>query len=193
MEKQNKTSLRKEFLKKRDRLTPAARARDSAIIRQRVLAHPEWQDVHTLLTYVSYRSEVETYKLIQEAIARRKRVVVPVMDPESKELRLSELHALGDLAPGAFHGIQEPAPCHVKRVIPMEIELVLVPGVAFDRQGGRIGLGGGYFDKLLDSMPNARRVGLAFSAQISKRPLPMAAHDIRMHAVVTEKEVIPVK
>ncbi len=192
MEKSNKSELRKRFIQKRDQLTPIERTRDSALIRHRIFSHPHWQDVHTILMYVSFRSEVETGKLIQETLAQRKRVVVPVVDAKRKELDLSELTALGDLAPGAFHGILEPASFLRKSVIPMEIEWVLIPGVAFDRQGGRLGMGGGYFDKLLENMPEAHRIGLAYSSQISSKPLPLEAHDVRMHEIITEKEVIKI-
>jgi 5-formyltetrahydrofolate cyclo-ligase len=193
MEKPNKKSIRKKYLEKRDRLTPVARARDSAIIRQRIFRHPDWQDSHTILTYVSFRSEVETHKLIQEALAQKKRVIVPVVDPDEKEIHLSELQAFTDLSPSEFHGIYEPAALMRKRVYPPEIELVLIPGAAFDRHGGRIGLGGGYFDKLLEKMPNARRMGLGFSVQVSPKALPLDLHDVRMHLIVTEKEVIEAK
>ncbi len=189
MEKQNKSDLRKKYLQKRDRITPVARARDSAIIRQRVFGRPEWEDAHTILAYVSFRSEVETHKLIQEGLAQKKRMVLPVIDPATQEIHLSELGAWGDLAPGV-HGIYEPAALFRKRVEPVEVELVLVPGVAFDRKGGRLGLGGGYFDKLLVQMPGAKRFGLAFSIQVRKSPLPMHDHDIHMQAIITEKEVI---
>lgn len=192
MEKSIKAELRKKFVQKRNALTAVERTRDSALIRHRIFSHPHWPDVHTILMYVSFRSEVETGKLIQETLAQSKRVVVPVVDPKRKELDLSELNALGDLAPGAFHGILEPASFLRKSVIPMEIEWVLVPGLAFDRQGGRLGLGGGYFDKLLENMPEARRIGLAYSSQISAKPLPMQAHDVRMHEIITEKEVIKI-
>src|SRR5258706_11145185 len=100
MEKQIKFDLRKKYLQKRDRLTPVDRARDSAIIRQRVFGRPEWVNSQTVLAYVSFRSEVETHKLIQEGLARNKRIVLPVIDPVTEELQLSELKAWGDLAPG---------------------------------------------------------------------------------------------
>src|ERR1044072_2860090 len=99
MEKQTKAALRKRFIAKRDRLTPGERARASAIIRQRVFKEPVWRDARTILAYVSFRSEVETHKLIQEALAQHKRVVLPVIDPKSREIHLSELIAWGDLAP----------------------------------------------------------------------------------------------
>jgi 5-formyltetrahydrofolate cyclo-ligase len=193
MEKQTKNQLRKTYLEKRDGLNAVTRARDSAIIRHRVLHHPEWRIAETILTYVSIRSEVETLKLIQEAFAQKKRVVVPVIDPDRKHISLSELRAVGDLAAGKFHGIPEPAAAMRTAVQPSEIELALIPGTAFDRQGGRLGFGGGYFDRLLAEMSNARRLALAYSVQLHPWPLPLETHDVPMHLIVTEKEIISVQ
>src|SRR2546430_262471 len=105
MEKSNKIQLRKKFLAKRDRLTPVARIHASATIRQRLFGRVEWLQAHTVLIYASFRSEVDTRKLIQDALAQKKRVVLPVIDKGNKEIGLSELQAFGDLAPGAFPGI----------------------------------------------------------------------------------------
>jgi len=185
----NKSQLRKSFLASRDELTPAVRARHSAMIRHRILHHPLWQEAHTFLTYVSFRSEVDTHKLIQEAFLHRKKVVVPTSKADNP-IGMSELKAYGDLAPGPTHSIFEPIPRLQIPADPLEIELALIPGVAFDRAGGRIGFGGGHFDRLLAGLPHIQRIGLAFSVQIQDRPLPMEKHDIRMHIVITEKEVI---
>ena len=192
MEKTSKSALRKKFLKLRDALAPADRLRHSGLIRQQIFGRTEWLRAHTVLTYVSFRSEVDTHKLIQDALRQKKRLVLPVIDRGRKEIGLSELQSYGDLAPSAFPGIYEPAAKLRKRVDPSEIQLVLAPGTVFDRAGGRIGFGGGYFDKLLAEMPKATRIGLAFSVQISATPLPMEAHDIPMQTIITEKEVIKI-
>ena len=192
MEKQQKDRIRKQFLKTRDALKPADRLRDSASIRQRVFSSVDWRTAQTVLMYVSFRSEVDTHKLLQDALAQKKRVVLPVSDRNRKEIGLSELQAYGDLAPGSFEGIYEPAVKLRKRVDPSEVQLVLIPGVAFDRQGGRIGMGGGYFDRLLVEMPKARRLGLAFSVQVSEKPLPVEPHDIHVQLLITEKESITI-
>jgi 5-formyltetrahydrofolate cyclo-ligase len=118
-------------------------------------------------------------------------VVVPIVDAAKKYIQLSELHDVGSLAPGAF-GIDEPVKVLWEPVDASEIELALVPGVVFDRQGGRVGFGGGYFDKLLASMPHARRIALAYSLQLLKQNLPLHDHDIPMQLIITEKEVIQV-
>jgi 5-formyltetrahydrofolate cyclo-ligase len=182
-----KAGLRKEFLKKRDALDAAERARGSALVRQRIFQHPKWKACSTILCYVSFSSEVETHTLIQEALRVKKRVVVPLHDPATKDTPLSELRRFADLGP-SHRGVLQIQPEFRRLVNPAAIDLALLPGIAFDRRGGRLGFGGGYFDRLLLKMPKAFRLGLAFSAQVSAIPLPLESHDVRMHAVITEKE-----
>ena len=135
---------------------------------------------------------METHKLIQEGIDLGKRVVVPIVNKETHELSLSELKRLGDLAPGAFPGIYEPAIPWRIPVDPSEVELVIVPGVVYDRHGGRIGMGGGFYDRLLDRMTNATRIALAFSLQLRQQKLPLEDHDLPIHTIITESEVIAI-
>src|ERR1044071_112902 len=99
-----KTQLRKTYLEIRDQLKPEERARYSATIRQRVQRHTQWEDADTILTYVSFRSEVDTQKLIQEALEAHKRIVVPITNTKTREMTFSELQSIGDLHPGAYEG-----------------------------------------------------------------------------------------
>jgi 5-formyltetrahydrofolate cyclo-ligase len=189
MAQPTKIELRKEFLKKRDALDPAERARASSLIRQRIIQHPKWRAAGTVLFYVSFGSEVETHTLIQEALRFKKRVVVPLHDAVSKETPLSELSRFSEL--GASHrGVLQVMPEFRRAADPGEVSLALIPGIAFDRQGGRIGFGGGYFDRLLPKMPGAFRMALAFSIQVVTSPLPLENFDARMQSLVTEKECL---
>jgi 5-formyltetrahydrofolate cyclo-ligase len=185
-----KVELRKEFLAKRNALDAAARTRDSSLIRQRVFQHSAWKNAEILLCYVSFNSEVETHLLIQEALRFKKRIVVPLHDPVSKETPLSELRFFRDLGPD-HRGVLQVKPECRSLIDPANITLALIPGIVFDTQGGRIGFGGGYFDRLLPLMPKTFRLGLGFSAQISTVPLPLESYDVRLHAIITEKNVIP--
>jgi len=192
MAKPDKTELRKEFLKKRNGLTPAVRSRDSAIIRQRIFRHPAWTDAGTAAAYVSFGSEVDTHKLIEEALQAKKRIVVPWVNPDTQEMAFSELKKWSDLVPGFYKTIFEPGPAFRTFVDPSEIEIALIPGIAFDRQGNRLGMGGGYYDRLLPKMVNAVRVGLAYEVQLSAPPLPAETHDAKLHAIVTDSEWIAI-
>jgi 5-formyltetrahydrofolate cyclo-ligase len=186
----DKTRLRKEYLAKRDALAAEERSRHSSLIRQRVFGHPSWRNASTILCYVSFGSEVETHTLIQEALRFKKRVVVPLHDPANHhDTLLSELRRFGELGP-SHRGVLQVQPEFRRLMAPADIELALVPGIAFDRQGGRLGFGGGYFDRLLPKMPKAFRLGLSFDAQIAQDPLPHESHDERLDAIITEKEVL---
>lgn len=160
------------------------RAARSARIRDAALALPEVQDALVVGTYVSVHSEVETRGLIEALLARGTRVAVPVLAPPERIL-LAELASLSDLAPGP-HGIPEP---RAPRTLLNEVDVVLVPGLLFTARGARLGNGGGYFDRLLEAMPEARRVGLAFEEQVV-RELPLELHDARMDVVVTDVRVM---
>jgi len=190
MAQPTKADIRKEFLAKRDALDPAERKRSSSLIRQRVFQHPAWKNASTLLCYVSFGSEVDTHSLIQEALRFKKKVFVPLYDPHSTETRLSELRRFGELVPGPKPEVLEPAPEFIRPADPAQVELALVPGAAFDVQGGRLGFGRGYFDRLLAKTPKAIRIGLGFSAQISTIPLPLESYDVRLHAIITENETL---
>jgi len=191
MAQPDKAQLRKEFLKTRDALNPADRARASALIRQRIIQHPRWRSAETILFYVSFGSEVETHTLLQEALRFKKRVVVPLHDATSKETPISELRRFSDL--GASHrGVLQVMPEYRRTAHPENVDLALIPGLVFDRQGGRIGFGGGYFDRLLPKMPKAFRMALAFSAQIFPSALPLDSFDARIQALITEKESLEI-
>ncbi len=122
-----------------------------------------------------------------------KKVLVPVVDKESEQLVLSDLRDFDlELEPGTF-GILEPKPSY-RRIVPLaEVDLVLVPGLAFDVKGHRLGRGKGYYDKLLREISLNRRdvkfVGLAHSFQVLGE-IPHERHDISVHKIVTEGGVI---
>ena len=99
MAQPTKAELRKEFLAKRNALDAADRAKHSSLIRQRIFQHPAWKNAETLLCYVSFSSEVDTHLLIQEALRYKKRVIVPLHDPVSRETPLSELSRFSELGP----------------------------------------------------------------------------------------------
>ena len=186
-----KTEFRERFLKRRKALTPNQRSRASAAIVHHIIDQPAWKKAVVVLTYVSTGPEVETRALIEEALRSGKRVAVPLFDPQRKEeTLLAELKRLEDLRPGTLQGIPEPD-AHERHLIdPGDIDLALLPGVAFDEFGGRLGFGSGYFDRLLPHLTKAVLFGLAYEVQISDDPLPMEPHDHPMHAVVTEDEVL---
>jgi len=152
---------------------------------------PEYDKAKTVLFYVDVRSEVRTRHSLPEALQSGKTIVIPWCT-ETVELALFRLESMDELAIGMYK-ILEPKPelrlLPEKQVDPKSIDLVMVPGVAFDRRGARMGHGKGYYDKLLE---NARKdtplVALAFDCQLFPE-IPVAPHDVFMHKIITEKEV----
>jgi 5-formyltetrahydrofolate cyclo-ligase len=163
----------------------------SARVRAHLLCHPAWRESRVVLGYASFRQEVDTFPLLEEVLARGKELVLPRVVRASRSLHLLRVKDLAaDLRPG-YQGILEPDPARCSSVDPGLIDLVLVPGVVFDRRGFRLGYGGGYYDRLLASLPRAVRVGLAFSLQVVEE-LPVLPHDLPVDVLVTEDGVLEV-
>jgi 5-formyltetrahydrofolate cyclo-ligase len=157
---------------------------------ERLVALPEYARARTVMYYVDVRSEVRTRHYLPAALRHGKRIVVPYC--VEGELELFHLTSMDELAVGMYR-ILEPRPelraLPGKRVAPAELDLIVVPGVAFDCQGGRMGHGFGYYDKLLQhARPDAPLVALAFECQLFPE-IPMSAHDIFMDKVLTEAGV----
>jgi 5-formyltetrahydrofolate cyclo-ligase len=162
----------------------------SRIIAGRCVALPEYQSAATVLLYLDARSEVRTGALLSELEARGRQIVVPYCVGD--DLGLFHLENLEELAAGTY-GILEPRP-ELRGALPKEVpadrlDLVIVPGVAFDRRGGRMGHGKGYYDRLLRRVRgDAVFVALAYECQMFPR-IPMLPHDAAMDIVVTEAAV----
>jgi len=183
-----KQVIRERILKLRAAADPGELARHGAEIAGRVKLLPQWRAAGFVCSYVASKlGEVATLPLIESALAERKRVCVPVIDRRDRGLYLVEVTSLEGFVPGPF-GILEPAAG--RRLPPAELpwDLALVPGLAFDRLGRRIGFGKGYYDRLLSERA-APRIGLAFSFQLIQR-VPTLPHDVPVDLVVTESETI---
>jgi 5-formyltetrahydrofolate cyclo-ligase len=155
------------------------------------VALPEYTRARTVMYYIDVRSEVRTRHYLPTALTQGKKIVVPWCNDQG-ELELFHLESMEELAVGMYK-ILEPKPelrrLPHKVVGAEELDLVMVPGVAFDRAGGRMGHGKGYYDKLLQhARPDTPLVALAFECQMFDA-IPMQPHDIHMDKIVTEKDV----
>ncbi len=162
---ERKPDLRRRLLARREALPPEEAATLSARAGAHLFATPEMARARTLLFFVSFGSEIQTIPLMARARDEGKQVAAPRVERGTRELVphvLGDLNA--DLAPGAY-GILEPRP-EAPRVPLDEIEVVIVPGVAWSEDGLRVGYGGGYYDHFLPTVPAARRVGLAYELQV---------------------------
>jgi 5-formyltetrahydrofolate cyclo-ligase len=184
------SGLRRTVLAGRDSLTPSLRGSLSEKIRHTVEQIAAYSNCRTPLIYVSFRSEVETQRLIEGRLRQGLHVAVPKTDVLNKRLLPYLIRDCSrDLRPGAY-GILEPDPARTTPICPEEIDVALIPGSVFDRRCGRYGYGGGYYDRFLNDMaPRAIRIGLAFHMQLSPE-IPLKPHDQRMDIIVTERECI---
>ncbi len=178
-----KPVTRRSVLSRRDALSVAERAPAEARIADEVmvlLAKVPKGSVVGL--YAAKGSEVTTTAIDARARAAGLRVAYPIVEAGARQLAFAEAQ-IDELVPGPY-GLREPAPSAV-RVPLAEIAAFVVPGVAFDRSGGRIGWGRGHYDATLSGAPAALRIGLAFECQVLDR-VERDPHDAVLHHVVTE-------
>ncbi len=183
--------LRKDTLLNRDKLSEDEIMSKSLAIQNTILTHEAIVNSQVIFAYVSFRSEVSTLQLIDKLLALGKTVTVPITRVEDKRLDAIEISSRElDLIPG-YCDIPEPREefCKNHLVAPEKIETILLPGSVFDKRGGRFGYGGGYYDRFLQSVPEATRIGLAFDLQIVDEA-PLQEHDELLDFVVTETMVV---
>lgn len=187
-----KNDLRLLLFDQRAGLTAAEVAKRSILIVKRLTGLPVFCAARTVMAYVAHRNEVETAQVIREALTQGKRVVLPVTLTREKALSARQIAKFPeDLVPGAY-GIPEPK-AFCPEVDPAELDLVLVPGIAFDLRGYRLGYGGGYYDRFLPRLrEDAVTVGLAYDFQVVPTVYP-SPYDQPVKLVVTEERVIEPK
>jgi 5-formyltetrahydrofolate cyclo-ligase len=183
-----KAEIRRDILAIRD----AERNREgkSRLIQERLLEQQEFELSTTILSYIGVKSEVGTGLIVQEALRAGKRLAAPYV--EGDRLLAAFIESPLELEPSRF-GLLDPDEKvrgdPARRCDIGEVELFIVPGVAFDRAGGRLGHGKGYYDRMLaEAGIGARFLALAFECQLIPS-VPMSARDVPMHRVITEKEV----
>ena len=184
----SKSEIRKRLIAMRNAIPREEIEGKSRVIQARLTELEEIRSASTLMIFLSFGSEVLTDDLILWCWGEGKRVCVPFCRPESRELTACRIDGFEELEMGHY-GIREPNEDLLRPVDGGEIEAILVPAVAFDRRGYRVGYGGGYYDRFLPAAPQAAKIGVAFAAQIIGE-VPVDAHDLPVDRIVTECEVI---
>jgi len=137
------------------------------------------------MAYMALPGEVETKDIIRQALKAGKRVFLPRMVRRTRRLRIYQIQNLSrDLQKGSFR-IREPQARRNRLGQAKKMDLILIPGLGFDRRGGRLGRGEGYFDRFLKKATRARRIGLAFRYQVIRK-IPRSKHDVRIHQLITD-------
>lgn len=184
---ERKRALRAEVTEARLRLSQQDRAQRSRGVADRVAALEAFARARILALYPSMGAEVDTSEIARRALAAGKILAWPQLDPGSRALAFARCLPEA-LVPGPLETRQPPG--DAARVQLEQIDVILVPGVAFDAGGRRLGRGRGHYDATLAALPaRAVRIGLAFEVQLVPE-VPREAHDVRLDAVVTERRVL---
>lgn len=183
-----KKAFRKERLKLRDALPKEMReAADEARL-QKLLGLSCFQKAERILCYVSFKSEADTHRILAKAFRDGRLIAVPKV--VGRDMEFYEIGSMEELEPGSF-GVLEPK-AGTRRMdlsdANAEGTVILVPGAAFDLRGGRIGYGGGYYDRFFATYPRAVRIALAYEAQLCERVI-CDDLDAKMDYIVTEQQV----
>ena len=187
-----KRDLRARYKMRRADIPAQQKAQKDAQIHRRVRAHAWYRSCKSLLVYVSISTEVDTRALIEQALADGKQVAVPYCIENSREMHFYIIRSLNDLAPRTF-GVPEPMPERTQRLVRFEDSLCILPGLAFDRLGYRLGYGGGYYDRFLSQQyGDGPTMGIAYQCCIHPR-LRHGRFDVPCKVLVTEEGVLKTK
>jgi 5-formyltetrahydrofolate cyclo-ligase len=182
---QTKAALRQQAKETRSLIPPSRISILSRIIGRRLLDLVN--GFETVMVYASKAPEVETEEIIQDLNRRGVRVVVPIIERETCSLRLSYLPDPSLLVPSTFN-VPEPLGNELP-ARPEDVQVIVIPMLAFDREGNRLGYGAGYYDRFLCQHPRPIKIGIAFSCQ-QVESIPADKNDVKMDYIVTEMGVI---
>lgn len=191
---ETKARIRREILALRDAMTGKERYRKSKEIMARAMDTLWYKEADIVLAYISYRSEVETESLIQDALSQGKKVYCPKV--EGDEMNFYEIFSMQDVEEG-YCGIREPQGKKERKFVPGLARggkcLMILPGSAFDEERNRMGYGKGYYDRYLerngDGCGGIKLIGVCFSCQLQKR-IPADSYDKKADMVITERDII---
>lgn len=187
----NKTGIRKQVLAQREQLPADVRAACSAAINDRLLQLPEYRQAGAVLGYMNFGAEFASELWIQRVLADGKRLALPRVNHHTYQLDLYWVDDPENQLAAGLWGIREPIVERCERIDRLnEVEFALLPGVAFARNGARLGYGGGFYDKLLGRMPvRPALAAAAFALQIVEQ-IPQESTDVKVEWIVTEHETI---
>lgn len=177
----DKKELRRDIKERRKNLDLDTRENSNLVIRKKILDLKEFDKSKIVFTYVSYNNEVDTIKLIEKMFDCNKKVCVPKVIDRNGHMEAYLINSFNDLKKTGY-GILEPFNSNL--VKHEDIDFAIVPGLAFDKKGGRLGYGGGYYDRYLSKSVNAYKVGVAFDCQIVP-DVPLEETDVKLDRIIT--------
>ena len=183
----DKNLIRQTVLLQRRALSPLEKSQAESVMLESLLNWEVFKNAGVIHIFISKPDEPDTRPIIEHCWDSGKKIAVPVVLPDTFDLFHSEIKSFDDLASGMY-GTQEPSPERRLKINPEIFDLVIVPGVAFDRQGGRLGHGKGYYDRFLE-LTRAFRLALAFDCQLLET-VPTELHDVPMNAILSESGIV---
>lgn len=185
----DKKTLRQEILFKRDAISKNIKKEKDAAITQRIIRLPEFTDAKTIFFYASFRSEADTIEMIKISLSHGKQVILPKVDKENKKLLLYKIKDINELTKG-YMGILEPSVSEGRLIGLDDIDLIIIPGAAFDISGSRLGYGAGFYDRLLAGIKKKIPIiAPAYEEQIVEN-ISSEPHDVKVTKVITDRKVI---
>ena len=188
--KAKKSEIRRATLGRRDALSKEERSEKNAVIMNRLFGFANFMEARIVLFYMSYNAEVDTEPMIRKALELDKIVALPLIDQKKRKILPCKIDDVDRDARPGYRGIREPIPQRCKQIAVQHINLAIIPGVAFDERGGRIGNGTGFYDRFIPHLDiTTRKVALAFECQIVSQ-IPMEPHDRYIDIIITEKRIV---
>lgn len=184
----DKKSIRKNIISKRDSLEYEEKKQFDKRIKDILKASNFYKEAKNIFIYVGFGSEINTADYINEFLKEGKKIFVPRIDIGKKVMDAVSINSLQELKANKF-GILEPDKDN-EVIDKNELDLIIVPGVAFDCNGGRVGYGGGYYDKYMKDIDgDICRVAICYNFQLLEY-LPIEDHDIKVHKIITEDGIV---
>jgi len=179
-----KKQLRREILEKLHNIPKEEKRKKVKILKDKLFSLNEFKKAKCVMFYVSKHYEIDTHGMIDESLAMGKRVLVPITLKEERMLKASELRDREKELIKGHYGIHQPHEDHIRPVPLEEVNLMVIPALAFDKGGHRLGHGGGYYDRFLERAPSSvMKVGLAFAFQLVDK-LPTHDKDVPVDKVI---------
>ena len=184
-----KKILRKEILTKRKNIDIVEKEKMDRKISDKFYESKYYREAKKIFIYISYDSEINTKEIINTALKDNKKIYVPRTEFKTKLMDAVEITSLDNLIESEY-GILEPS-LEERHINPNNLDLIVVPGVAFDRYGGRMGYGAGFYDRYFKriSKDRIKKLSLAYDFQILEK-IPMNEQDVPVNYIITEKEFI---
>lgn len=186
---ETKVELRKRILNVRNNMTENDVKNKSLLIMNKLTSLGEYKNSKIVFVYMNFKNEVTTIELINKMLSENKRVVIPYTDTENTVLIPSEIRNISDDLVLSSFGYYEPVFEKIKRVEPEEFDLIVTPGVVFDKKLNRIGFGKGYYDRILSNKrKEAKAIAVAYEFQVLDE-IPVEQHDVKMDMIITEENI----